>query len=63
VFDGRLTLRQVGALNQQASDALMARLADNLTALVEHCCAVKAPRHTRATSRGLVSRKPRSIGC
>jgi hypothetical protein len=47
VFDGRLTLRQVGALNQQASDALMARLADNLTALVEHCCAVKAPRHTR----------------
>ncbi|MGH1408656.1 MAG: amonabactin biosynthesis non-ribosomal peptide synthetase AmoG [Aeromonas sp.] len=53
VFDGRLTLRQVGALNQQASDALMARLADNLTALVEHCCAVKAPRHTPSDFPGL----------
>ena len=63
VFDGRLTLRQVGALNQQASDALMARLADNLTALVEHCCNLKAPRHTPSDFRGLASRKPRSIGC
>ncbi|MFM5028213.1 amonabactin biosynthesis non-ribosomal peptide synthetase AmoG [Aeromonas rivipollensis] len=53
VFDGRLTLRQVGALNQQGSDALMARLADNLTALVEHCCAVKAPRHTPSDFPGL----------
>ena len=53
VFDGRLTLRQVGALNQQASDALMARLADNLTALVEHCCAVNAPRHTPSDFPGL----------
>ncbi|MFM5095772.1 amonabactin biosynthesis non-ribosomal peptide synthetase AmoG [Aeromonas rivipollensis] len=53
VYDGRLTLRQVGALNQQASDALMARLADNLTALVEHCCTVKAPRHTPSDFPGL----------
>lgn len=53
VFDGRLTLRQVGALNQQGSDALMARLADNLTALVEHCCAVKAPRHTPSDFPGI----------
>jgi amino acid adenylation domain-containing protein/non-ribosomal peptide synthase protein (TIGR01720 family) len=53
VFDGRLTLRQVGALNQQASDALMARLADNLTALVEHCCARAAPRHTPSDFPGL----------
>ncbi|MFN4323013.1 MAG: amonabactin biosynthesis non-ribosomal peptide synthetase AmoG [Aeromonas media] len=53
VFNGRLTLRQVGALNQQASDALMARLADNLTALVEHCCTVKAPRHTPSDFPGL----------
>lgn len=53
VFDGRLTLRQVGALNQQGSDALMARLGDNLTALVEHCCTVKAPRHTPSDFPGL----------
>ncbi|MCE9956454.1 amonabactin biosynthesis non-ribosomal peptide synthetase AmoG [Aeromonas rivipollensis] len=53
VYDGRLTLRQVGALNQSASDALMARLADNLTALVEHCCAVKVPRHTPSDFPGL----------
>lgn len=53
VYDGRLTLRQVGALNQQASDALMARLADNLTALVEHCCNLKAPRHTPSDFPGL----------
>jgi amino acid adenylation domain-containing protein/non-ribosomal peptide synthase protein (TIGR01720 family) len=53
VFEGRLTLRQVGSLNQQGSDALMARLADNLTALVEHCCAVKAPRHTPSDFPGI----------
>ncbi len=53
VFDGRLTLRQVGALNQQASDVLMVRLADNLTALVDHCCTVKAPRHTPSDFPGL----------
>ncbi|MBL0569166.1 amonabactin biosynthesis non-ribosomal peptide synthetase AmoG [Aeromonas hydrophila] len=53
VYNGRLTLRQVGALNQQASDALMARLADNLTALVEHCCNLKAPRHTPSDFPGL----------
>ncbi|UNP90408.1 amonabactin biosynthesis non-ribosomal peptide synthetase AmoG [Aeromonas encheleia] len=53
VYDGCLTLRQVGALNQSASDALMARLADNLTALVEHCCAVKVPRHTPSDFPGL----------
>ncbi|WP_429164895.1 amonabactin biosynthesis non-ribosomal peptide synthetase AmoG [Aeromonas rivipollensis] len=53
VFDGRLTLRQVGALNQQASDALMARLADNLTVLVEHCCNLKAPRHTPSDFPGI----------
>ncbi len=53
VFDGRLTLRQVGALNQQGSDALMARLADNLTALVEHCCNLKAPRHTPSDFPGI----------
>jgi amino acid adenylation domain-containing protein/non-ribosomal peptide synthase protein (TIGR01720 family) len=53
VFDGRLTLRQVGALNPLASDALMARLAENLTALVEHCCAQAAPRHTPSDFPGL----------
>ncbi len=53
VYNGRLTLRQVGALNQLASDALMARLADNLTALVEHCCNLKAPRHTPSDFPGL----------
>ncbi|AVP94542.1 amonabactin biosynthesis non-ribosomal peptide synthetase AmoG [Aeromonas rivipollensis] len=53
VYDGCLTLRQVGALNQQGSDALMARLADNLTALVEHCCNLKAPRHTPSDFPGL----------
>ncbi|MGY3979141.1 amonabactin biosynthesis non-ribosomal peptide synthetase AmoG [Aeromonas mytilicola] len=53
VFDGRLTLRQVGALNQQASDALMARLAANIEALVVHCCAQAAPRHTPSDFPGL----------
>lgn len=53
VFDGRLTLRQVGALNQLASDALMARLAANIEALVVHCCAQKAPRHTPSDFPGL----------
>ncbi|WP_429034858.1 amonabactin biosynthesis non-ribosomal peptide synthetase AmoG [Aeromonas veronii] len=53
VFDGRLTLRQVGALHQQASDALMVRLADNLAALVDHCCTVKVPRHTPSDFPGL----------
>lgn len=53
VYDGRLTLRQVGALNQLASDALMARLAANIEALVVHCCAQKAPRHTPSDFPGL----------
>lgn len=53
VFDGRLTLRQVGALNQLASDALMARLGANIEALVVHCCAQKAPRHTPSDFPGL----------
>ncbi|WP_429169581.1 amonabactin biosynthesis non-ribosomal peptide synthetase AmoG [Aeromonas rivipollensis] len=53
VYDGRLTLRQVGALNQLASDALMTRLAANIEALVVHCCAQKAPRHTPSDFPGL----------
>ncbi|MFM5136395.1 condensation domain-containing protein, partial [Aeromonas rivipollensis] len=53
VFDGRLTLRQVGSLNQLASDALMARLGANIEALVVHCCAQKAPRHTPSDFPGL----------
>ncbi|MDM5058142.1 amonabactin biosynthesis non-ribosomal peptide synthetase AmoG [Aeromonas rivipollensis] len=53
VFDGRLTLRQVGALNQSASDALMTRLGANIEALVVHCCAQKAPRHTPSDFPGL----------
>lgn len=46
VYEGCLTLRQVGALNQSASDALMMALAANLRALVEACCEVQQPRHT-----------------
>lgn len=53
VYDGCLTLRQVGALNQQGSDALMVRLAANLRALVDHCCGVSAPRHTPSDFPGL----------
>ncbi|WP_404835134.1 amonabactin biosynthesis non-ribosomal peptide synthetase AmoG [Aeromonas media] len=53
VYDGCLTLRQVGALNQQGSDALMVRLAANLRALVDHCCEVSAPRHTPSDFPGL----------
>ncbi len=53
VYDGCLTLRQVGALNQQGSDALMVRLAANLRALVDHCCEVLAPRHTPSDFPGL----------
>ena len=53
VYDGCLTLRQVGALNQQGSDALMVRLAANLRALVDHCCRVSAPRHTPSDFPGL----------
>ncbi|OSM52021.1 hypothetical protein WH06_13210, partial [Aeromonas salmonicida subsp. salmonicida] len=53
VYDGCLTLRQVGALNQQGSDALMVRLFANLKALVDHCCGVSAPRHTPSDFPGL----------
>jgi amino acid adenylation domain-containing protein/non-ribosomal peptide synthase protein (TIGR01720 family) len=53
VYGGCLTLRQVGALNQAASDALMTALAANLTALVEACCAVQPPRHTPSDFPGL----------
>ncbi|MUG28707.1 amonabactin biosynthesis non-ribosomal peptide synthetase AmoG [Aeromonas salmonicida] len=53
VYDGCLTLRQVGALNQQGSDALMVRLAANLSALVDHCCGMSAPRHTPSDFPGL----------
>ncbi|MFG0763419.1 amonabactin biosynthesis non-ribosomal peptide synthetase AmoG [Aeromonas media] len=53
VYDGCLTLRQVGALNQQGSDSLMVRLAANLRALVDHCCGVSAPRHTPSDFPGL----------
>ncbi|MFB0583028.1 amonabactin biosynthesis non-ribosomal peptide synthetase AmoG [Aeromonas salmonicida] len=53
VYGGCLTLRQVGALNQQGSDALMVRLAANLRALVDHCCGVSAPRHTPSDFPGL----------
>lgn len=38
VFDGELTLRQVGSLNGAASEALMARFEGNLRALVAYCC-------------------------
>ncbi|MCS3459659.1 non-ribosomal peptide synthetase [Aeromonas sp. BIGb0445] len=53
VYGGCLTLRQVGALNQGASDALMTALAANLAALVEACCAVQSPRHTPSDFPGL----------
>ncbi|MBV7438994.1 amonabactin biosynthesis non-ribosomal peptide synthetase AmoG [Aeromonas sp. sif2416] len=53
VYDGCLTLRQVGALNQQASDALMASLGANIEALVAACCAVERPRHTPSDFPGL----------
>ena len=42
-----------GGRPQPAGDAPMARLADNLTALVEHCCTLKAPRHTPSDFPGL----------
>ncbi|MCH7373884.1 amino acid adenylation domain-containing protein [Aeromonas sp. MR19] len=53
VYGGCLTLRQVGALNQEASDALMAALAANIEALVNACCAQVKPRRTPSDFPGL----------
>ena len=53
VYGGCLTLRQVGALNQEASDALMAALAANIEALVNACCAQAKPRRTPSDFPGL----------
>ncbi|WP_349921964.1 amino acid adenylation domain-containing protein [Aeromonas veronii] len=53
VYGGCLTLRQVGALNQGASDALMAALAANIETLVNACCAQAKPRRTPSDFPGL----------
>lgn len=36
MFDGRLTLRQIGNLRAELNDQLLALLQDNLLALAEH---------------------------